>query len=160
MLSIYCSTQNKKFNPPPPKINSLLVPLTQATKTPLSMILWVRHFRLHFFRYEANERKRIRTEHPNDNHRLNMDLDLQCLFGLHVNSCTHQLRPSQPLPLIPCIWAHLGAIGRQYRRHRFFVILGQYNNAFCIFSGGSKEGAGDSEGDIQSSSSSKQGIVI
>jgi hypothetical protein len=26
-------------------------------------------------------------------HRLNMELDLQSLFGLHVLSCTHWLRP-------------------------------------------------------------------
>jgi hypothetical protein len=32
-------------------------------------------------------------------HRLNMELDLQSLFGLHVHSCTHWLRPC-------CIWAH------------------------------------------------------
>jgi hypothetical protein len=38
-------------------------------------------------------------------HRLNMELDLQSLFGLHVNSCTHWLRPrNSPSPRI---WAHL-----------------------------------------------------
>ncbi len=31
-------------------------------------------------------------------HRLNMELDLQSLFGLHVHSCTHWLR--QPPPRI------------------------------------------------------------
>jgi hypothetical protein len=37
--------------------------------------------------------------------RLNLELDLKRLFGLHVHSCTHWLRPPQlPLPL--CIWAH------------------------------------------------------
>ncbi len=29
-------------------------------------------------------------------HRLNMELDLQSLFGLPVHSCTHWLRPPQP----------------------------------------------------------------
>ncbi len=34
------------------------------------------------------------------NHRLNMELDLQSLFGLHVHSCTHLLRPrNSPPPL-------------------------------------------------------------
>jgi hypothetical protein len=64
--------------------------------------------------------------------------------------------PSPPRPAFGLIWALLVS---QDRRHRFFVTLGLYN-AFCIFSGSSKEGAGDSEGDVQSSSSSKQGIVI
>ncbi len=31
-------------------------------------------------------------------HRLNMELDLQSLFGLHVYSCTHWLRPRNPAP--------------------------------------------------------------
>jgi hypothetical protein len=31
-------------------------------------------------------------------HRLNMELDLQNLFGLHVHNCTHWLRPRNPLP--------------------------------------------------------------
>jgi hypothetical protein len=29
-------------------------------------------------------------------HRINMELDLQSLFGLHVHSCTHWLRPRNP----------------------------------------------------------------
>jgi hypothetical protein len=29
-------------------------------------------------------------------HRLNMELDLQSLFGLYVHSCSHWLRPPQP----------------------------------------------------------------
>jgi hypothetical protein len=32
------------------------------------------------------------------NHRLSMQLDLQSLFGLHVHSCIHCLRPRNPLP--------------------------------------------------------------
>ncbi len=39
-------------------------------------------------------------------HRLNMELDLQSLFGLHVHSCTHWLRPRNPHPPAP-IWAHI-----------------------------------------------------
>ncbi len=72
-------------------------------------------------------------------HRLNMELDLQSIFGLHVHSCTHLLRlPNPPNP----IWAqcaqlhslaeppqspppHLGSYTRallvsQERRHLFF----------------------------------------
>jgi hypothetical protein len=40
-----------------------------------------------------------------------MELDLQSLFGLHVYSCTHWLRPPQPPPLIP---PHLGSYTRAY----------------------------------------------
>jgi hypothetical protein len=38
-----------------------------------------------------------------------MDLDLQSLFGLHVHSCTHWLRPRNfpPPPPSPRIWAHI-----------------------------------------------------
>jgi hypothetical protein len=34
-----------------------------------------------------------------------MELDLQSLFGLHVHSCTHWLRPRNPPP--PAFWAHI-----------------------------------------------------
>jgi hypothetical protein len=34
-----------------------------------------------------------------------MELDLQLLFGLHVHSCTHWLRPRKPPS--PRIWAHI-----------------------------------------------------
>jgi hypothetical protein len=40
------------------------------------------------------------------NHWLNMELDLQCLFVLHVYSCTHWLRRRTP-PLSPRILAHI-----------------------------------------------------
>ncbi len=43
---------------------------------------------------------RVRT-----NHMLNMELDLQSLFGLHVHSCTHWLRPRNRDPY-PHIRAH------------------------------------------------------
>jgi hypothetical protein len=41
-------------------------------------------------------------------HRLNMELDLQSLFGLHVqfvHRCTYWLRPPATSP--PCIWAQI-----------------------------------------------------
>ena len=39
------------------------------------------------------------------NHRLNMELDLRSLFGLHVLSCTHWVRPRTLPP--PSIWANI-----------------------------------------------------
>jgi hypothetical protein len=38
--------------------------------------------------------------------RLNIELDLKSLFGLHVHSCTHRLRLCKP-PRLPRIWAHI-----------------------------------------------------
>jgi hypothetical protein len=51
-----------------------------------------------------------------------MELDLQSLFGLHVCSCTHWLRPRNPRP--PPIPLHFGSYTRallvsQERRHLF-----------------------------------------
>ncbi len=43
--------------------------------------------------------------------RLNMELDFQSLFGLHVHSCTQCLRPRNPPPP-PSIWAHI--LGRYW----------------------------------------------
>jgi hypothetical protein len=48
-------------------------------------------------------------------HRLNMEFDLQSLFGLHLYSCTHWLRP---------LFSHLGSytsalLVSQDRRHLF-----------------------------------------
>ncbi len=41
-------------------------------------------------------------------HRLNVELDLQSLFGLHAHSFTHWLRPrNTPPPPSPRIWAHI-----------------------------------------------------
>ncbi len=47
-------------------------------------------------------------------HRLNMELDLQSLFGLHVHSCTHLLRPRKTLPPSPPAFGLIyeGAIGQ------------------------------------------------
>jgi hypothetical protein len=39
-------------------------------------------------------------------HMFNMELDLQSLFGPHVYSCTHWLRP-RTLPPTPRSWAHI-----------------------------------------------------
>jgi hypothetical protein len=41
------------------------------------------------------------------NYRLHMELDLQSIFGLHVHSCTHRLRPHMPHPPFSRIWAHV-----------------------------------------------------
>ncbi len=40
-------------------------------------------------------------------HRLNIELDLQNLFGHNVYSCTHWLRPHNPPPSFLRIWAHI-----------------------------------------------------
>ncbi len=51
-------------------------------------------------------------------HRLNMQLNLQIFFGLHVHSCTHWLRPRNSPP--PRIWAHTRSLlVSQDRRHLF-----------------------------------------
>jgi hypothetical protein len=55
-------------------------------------------------------------------HTLNMELDLQSLFGLHVNSCT-----PQPLPLVFGL-IYEGAIGQPDRRHLFVTPWG---SGFC-----------------------------
>jgi hypothetical protein len=51
---------------------------------------------------------------------LNMELHLQSFYGLHVNNCTHLLRPRNPHPPRP----HLGSYTRtlfvsQDKRHLF-----------------------------------------
>jgi hypothetical protein len=42
-------------------------------------------------------------------HRLIIELDLQCLFGFYVHSCTHWLSPRNPPPpafgLMGAIWS-------------------------------------------------------
>ncbi len=59
-------------------------------------------------------------------HRLNMKLDLQSLFGVHVHRCTHWLRPRTPPP-------HLGSYtrSRQDRRHLFCNPLGRLLRFLC-----------------------------
>jgi hypothetical protein len=58
---------------------------------------------------EQNDRRR-----PLDKlaHRLNMELDLQSLFGLLVHSCTHWLRPATILPAPAFGLIDEGAIGQ------------------------------------------------
>ncbi len=57
-------------------------------------------------------------------HRLIMELDLQSVFGLHVHSCTHWLRPNTPTPRI---WAHtMALLVSQDRRHHNFDPLFVY----------------------------------
>ncbi len=63
-----------------------------------------------------------RSKHPYYCHRLNMKLDLESLFGLHVYSCTQESRPPQ-LPQSPRIWALEGAIwSSTLQRRRKFEI--------------------------------------
>ncbi len=53
-------------------------------------------------------------------HRLNIELDLQSLFGLHVHSCTHWLRPRNPPP--PAFGLYTRALlVSQDRRHLFVI---------------------------------------
>jgi hypothetical protein len=61
------------------------------------------------------------TQGPScQSHRLNMELYLQSLYGLHVHSCTYWLRPRNTPPHHP----HLGSFTRaslvsEDRRHLF-----------------------------------------
>jgi hypothetical protein len=47
----------------------------------------------------------LRIRQITSEHWLNMELNLQSLFGLHVHRCTHWLRPSNTPPPLP----HLGS---------------------------------------------------
>ncbi len=51
-------------------------------------------------------------------HKLNMKLDLQSLFGLHVHSFTHWLGPRDPLPLHLVSYTKALLVS-QDRRHLF-----------------------------------------
>ncbi len=57
-------------------------------------------------------------------HRLNMELDRQSLFGLHVHSCTHWLRARHPPPPPP---PHLGPYTRallvSHDRRQLYVAI-------------------------------------
>ncbi len=60
-------------------------------------------------------------EHIWQKHRLNLELDLQSLFGLHLHSCIHWPRPHTPPP------PHLGSYRRallfsQDRQHLFVTV--------------------------------------
>ncbi len=62
-------------------------------------------------------------------HRLNMELDLQSLFGLHVHSCAHWLGPRiPPPPALGLIYE--GAVGQPRRRHLFVTPC---SVTFCYF---------------------------
>ncbi len=63
---------------------------------------------------------RIGTQHS-----LNMEIDLQSLFGLHVHSCTPQL----PHPLLPHVVSYTRALlVSQDRRHLFVTPLALVHN--------------------------------
>jgi hypothetical protein len=57
------------------------------------------------------------------NHWLNMALDLQGLYGLHVHSCTHWIRPRNSLDT-PRIWAHI--------RGRYWSLVSQVRRHLCV----------------------------
>ncbi len=70
-----------------------------------------------------------------------MELDLQNLFGLHVHSWTHWLRPRNPPPFTPRIWAHIymrALLVSQDRRHLFLTPwweprgVGNVSNVRCL----------------------------
>ncbi len=71
---------------------------------PLCTVLCTAHIRVHKLQFlvcKTMETGQF-TVLVSLNHRLNMDLDLQSLFGLHM----HSLRESRPRPP-PRIWAHI-----------------------------------------------------
>jgi hypothetical protein len=53
-------------------------------------------------------------------HKLNMELDLQSLFGLHVHSCSHWLRPATPPPP-PLLGLYTRALLVSQDRQHLFV---------------------------------------
>jgi hypothetical protein len=63
-------------------------------------------------------------------HRLNMELDPQSLFGLHVHRCTDWLRPATPL--LPRIWAHLprALLVSQDRRYLLVTLCRTHHTNF------------------------------
>ncbi len=74
-------------------------------------------------------------------HRLNMEIDLQSLFGLHVHSCYHWLRTRNPPP--PRIWARgrYWSMVRQDRRHIFVTPWIIFFSYFIYISGTMQPGA-------------------
>ncbi len=74
------------------------------------------HNYIHYYLYKAYLMKSMKLIY-----RLNMELNLQSLFGLHVHSCTHWLRPRTPLPPTPRVWGQL--LVSQDRRHLFVTPL-------------------------------------
>jgi hypothetical protein len=73
------------------------------------------HFRNYCALYIVLTRTLFLTEQKVETHKhkLNMKLDLQSLFGLHVYSCIHWLRPRNPTPPPPAFGLiYEGAIGQ------------------------------------------------
>jgi hypothetical protein len=68
-------------------------------------------------------------------HRLNMELDLQSLFGLHVYSCTHWPTPHNPPPPHPpafgLIYCTRALLVSQDRRHLFVTPCPQLSLLRC-----------------------------
>ncbi len=97
------------------KISPGLVRVGGCTSTPLSLNLTSRTKLL------CTLQLRGQIHSP---HRLNMEFDLQSLFGLHVHSCSHWLRPRNSPPS-PRFWAHIrerywSLVSQDiYRRHLF-----------------------------------------
>ncbi len=53
----------------------------------------------------------VHTDHLYHQHRLSMEVDLQNLFGHHVHSCTHWLRPrNSPSPFPPYLDSYTRAL--------------------------------------------------
>jgi hypothetical protein len=95
---------------PPPSPSPLLswfkmTPPNRVKMYQVRLVTKIRYIRIFRLKNLQNEddiwKRRLK------NQRLNMEFDLQSLFGLHVHSCTHRLRlrKSSPPPL--SIWAHI-----------------------------------------------------
>jgi hypothetical protein len=67
-------------------------------------------------------------------HRLNMEVDLQSLFGLHVTWCAqlHSLAETPQLPPSPRIWTRItrALLVRKDRRHLFVTPVGSGTRIF------------------------------
>ncbi len=109
--------------------------------TYLCLLSTLFHWCLRFFRRKRRNRRlgrhRTRIQPVNTlDHRLNMELDLQSLFELHVHSCTHWLRPlNHPPPAFGLIYE-----GSKIRRHLFvtpciwcMVNWSSWNNSAALF---------------------------
>jgi hypothetical protein len=71
-------------------------------------------------------------------HRLNMEVDLQSLFGLHVRTQLYSLALTpQPPPPPPLIWAHIRgrywSLVSQDRRHLFVSFVAPWIMFFSYF---------------------------
>jgi hypothetical protein len=80
--------------------------------------------------YKVDERESTKLQQNTLDHRLNMELDLPRLFGLHVHSCTHL--PPPPIP--PAFWAHItrALLVTQNRRHLFVTPSPGLTSSLCI----------------------------